>query len=187
MSAKHDEKFRQSMSEQRSMRFKTRHPDGDNYDGIVRHIGRAFIALREVRDFEVDGVIVLPKRAIRGFRDGKFEVCENEILRQSGTLKKLRVPPWLPRCETIADVFENLMRRSVWPGIETLRVDGSTAFYLGPLKDIAEDRVSIRCYDAAGKWEKTYDLPVQDVFRIEFDSRYCNLFNRYMQSKEPAT
>ena len=184
MSAEVGKKLRSSMNEQRVVRFKTRHPDGDNYDGVIVHIGRTFVVLREVRDLEVNGIILLPKRVIRGVRDGKFEACQSRILRQFGGLKRIKVPAWLPRCQTITDVFANLKRRSVWPGIETLRDDGSTAFYLGPLKDVSVENVSIRCYDAAGQWEKTYHLPLQDVFRIEFDSKYCNLFNRYMQGKE---
>ena len=65
------------------MRFKTRHPDGDNYDGVVIHIAPNFIVVREVVDFEFDGVQVLPKKVIRGFRDGKFEECGNAIMRQN--------------------------------------------------------------------------------------------------------
>ena len=59
-----ERKYSKSMREQWSLRFKTKHPDGDNYDGVVTHVKPGFIVLREERDFEFDGLIVLPKRFI---------------------------------------------------------------------------------------------------------------------------
>jgi hypothetical protein len=41
-------KYRKSLDEKWSMRCKTRHPDGDTYDGIVTQIKSDFIALREI-------------------------------------------------------------------------------------------------------------------------------------------
>ena len=118
----------------------------------VVHLRRAFVVLREVRDFVVGGYILLPKRAISGIRDGELEACENEILR---------------------------------PAIETLCDDGFSAFYLGPIQEVTKEYVSILCYSASGRWEKVYKLPLSDVFRLEFDSPYCNLFNRYMRRQGP--
>ncbi|MBK7994094.1 MAG: hypothetical protein IPK14_11925 [Blastocatellia bacterium] len=39
----------------------------------------------------------------------------------------------------------------------------------------------LKCYDASGKWEKVYKINYDEVFRIEFDSKYCNRFNHYMK------
>jgi hypothetical protein len=95
----------------------------------------------------------------------------------------MKLPAWLRGCESVADVLSKMMRKSIWPGIETLCDDGSSAFYLGPLQGVTKGTVSILCYDAAGQWEKTYTLRLDEVFRVEFDSQYCKLFNRYMRSK----
>src|SRR5688572_20951196 len=94
-------KYEKSLAETWCMRFKTKHPDGDNYDGIITHIKPSFIVMREEENFQLDGVIILPKRSIKGFRDGKFEQCCNEILRHNGALKKLPSVRWLNSCETI--------------------------------------------------------------------------------------
>ena len=41
------------------MRFKTKHPDGDSYAGIVTHIKPGFIVLREEEGFELDGMVLV--------------------------------------------------------------------------------------------------------------------------------
>jgi hypothetical protein len=77
-------KYRKSLDQRWCLRFNTVHPRGDAHDGIVVHIARTFIVLREERDFELDGLIVLPKSAMKSCRDNKFEACHNLILRESG-------------------------------------------------------------------------------------------------------
>jgi hypothetical protein len=127
--------FEKSLNEKWSMRFKNRHPGGDNGDGIVVHLAPT-------------------SSAIRGVRDRSLEACENEILRQNGALGRLRVPAWLGEFTTIADLLRHLMKKSLWPGVETLFRRRSTAFYAGPVEDVSKDGFNIRCYDAAGQWAK---------------------------------
>jgi hypothetical protein len=177
--------YRKSFEERWSMRFRTRHPEGENYDGIIVHIGQHFVVVREETDFEFDGIMVFPKKVIRGVRDGEFERCANEILRQNGALARLRVPSWLVGCATVRGVLTTLMKRNIWPGIETLLDDGSTAFYLGPVESVSEDGFETKCYDAAGKWEAQYSFRWQEIFRVEVGSRYCTHFNKYMRDKMP--
>ena len=138
-----------------------------------------------MREFEFDGVVILPKRVINGYRDNKYEKCRNAIIRQNGAIKKLCIPKWLDACDTIKDVLVNLQRRDIWPAIEMFVGDGSdTAFYLGPITNVDDESFCHKCYDAAGKWEKVYELSDDDLCRIEFDSNYCNSFNAYMRSKK---
>lgn len=177
-------KFDKSLAEKWCMRFKTKHPDGDNYDGIVTHVKPHFIVLREEIDFELDGVIILTKRSIKGSRDGKYDECCNQVLRSNGALKKLRPVRWLDSCETIAQVIAAMMRRDIWPGIEIQsNREDEWAFYIGPITGVESEQLTLRCYDAAGRWEKEYTLQYEEIFRIEFDSKYCNYFNEYMKSK----
>src|SRR5438874_10863931 len=122
-------KYSKSMRERWSLRFKTNHPDGDNYDGVVTHVKPGFIALREERDFEFDGLIVLPKRFIKGCRDGRYERCINEILRQDRAITRCRSPRWLDSCDSLPQLINELMRREIWPGVETLfNNESETAF-----------------------------------------------------------
>ena len=174
--------YRKSLEKHWGVRFKSRHPDGDNYDGIVVHNARTFIVLAEEQSFEFDGFVAMPKASIRGYRDTGIEACMNRIIRQNGELRRLKVPAWLTRCATIIELMETLKKRGIWPAIKTLFPDGSSALYLGPLESISKEGFRIGCYDAAGQWETTYPLRWSELFRVEFNSRYCEHFNRYMRS-----
>ena len=86
------EKYKKSLDQKWCLRLRTRHPDGDNFDGVITQIKSRFIVLCEEENFEFDGIIVLPKRFIKGVRDGKYEVCSNEILRENGSIRKCGSP-----------------------------------------------------------------------------------------------
>jgi hypothetical protein len=179
-----ERKYKKSLNDQWCLRFKTCHPDGDEFDGVVIQIAREFIVLREEVNFEFDGVVVLPKSRIKGCRDNKYERCRNELLRHNGAIRKCRSVPWLSSCGTLPDVIGKLKARDVWPAIEVVFNGNSrSAFYLGTLTHIGSDRCVLRSYDAAGKWEKAYDLSYDEIFKIEFDNKYCRHFNAFMRSK----
>lgn len=180
-------KYQKSLQEKWCIRLNTLHPDGDAYDGVVTHIKRSFIVLKVSRDFEFDGIMVFPKKFIKGYRDGKFEQCENEILRENGEIPKCQSPDWLDLCDSLPQVIAEMKQRDIWPGIEILFNDKSeNAFYIGPITQLAGDKFFLNCYDAAGQWEKDYKLTYSEIFRIEFDTKYCTHFNNYMRKHSSA-
>lgn len=181
------QKQQKSLKDKWSLRFLTTHPHGDNYDGIVVHIGSDYIVLREETDFEFDGLIALPTKYLDGYRDGPFERSRNAILRLQRAEPRLRVPRWLRACDTLPALLARLQEREIWPAVEVLTDQGkSCAVYLGALQEVAESGVVLKGYDAAGKWEKPTHIDFDEVFRVEFDSRYCNHFNAYMKNKVTA-
>lgn len=184
MNKKTIRKYEKSLASNWSIRVKTKDQIGDNYDGVIFNIKEDFIALREERDFEFDGIIILVKKFIKSCRDGKIEKCCNEILKINDEIKKIDKPEWLNNCENIKQVLEKMMERDIWPGVETLfklNKKVQTAFYLGPITNCDKMSFFLKCYDASGKWEKVYKINYDEVFRIEFDSKYCNRFNHYMK------
>ena len=179
-------KYQKSKDGCLSLRLKTSHPDGDAYDGIVVEIKRRFIVLQTVSDLELDGIMVLPKRFIKGYRDGNFEKSTNQILRHNNQINQLRSPWWLAQCNSIRDVLEELKRRDIWPAIETVSNDGedSSVFYLGSIVLIDKDIFELLCYSADGEWEEeVFEIEYDEVFRIEFNSKYCNHWNAFMKAK----
>jgi len=176
------DKYSKSLKDKWVTRFITNHPDEDNYDGVVMSISKSFIVIKEAKDFEFDGTVILPKKTIRGYRDSKFEQCYNSILRKNGQFKNLKTPDWMTNCTSIRDIIHELMRHNVWPGIEVLLdEEKESAFYIGPIVETLKNSFSIKCYNAAGEWENVYRIDYKDIFRMEFDSKYCNYFNDYMK------
>jgi hypothetical protein len=179
------EKYLKSMDLKWSLRFKTAHPEGDSYDGVVTHIKRNFIVLRGRNEFDFDGVIVLAKKMLKGYRDGNVEECHNRIFRHNGNIKKARSPRWVGNCSSIADVLKQLHKRGIWPMVELIYEEDGKAgseFFIGEIMRVEGDVFWIRDYDAAGCWNGEYKIKMSEVFRIEFDSAYSNRFNDYMRS-----
>ncbi len=178
-------KYAKSYRKKWSLRLKTTNPDGDNFDGVVTQIERGFIAMREATDFEFDGIVILPKRVIKGYRDNDREACFNRILAHNGQIKHARSPKWLKKCPTISDVLHALKKRDIWPAVEIVsgpKGKKKSFLYVGPVTKVRANTVDLICHDAAGKWEAEYELRIASIFKIEFDSKYCNHFNAYMRS-----
>jgi hypothetical protein len=181
-------KYQKSRDQKWSLRFGTYHPDDDKFYGVVTHIQKPFIVLREHYSFVFDGVVVLPKKVIKGCRDNEFDRCANEILRHSGTIKDARAPRWLSHCTTLKQILEKLQKKDIWPAIEIIYKRGSkteTELYIGNITRIEKDAFWIYDYDAAGKWQKECEIKYSEIFKIEFDDNYTRHFNAYMRPRLP--
>jgi hypothetical protein len=177
-------KYQKSLEKKWCLRFKTIHPDGDNFDGVVTGIKPDFIVIREEEDFDFNGVVVLPKRSIRGYRDGKYDRCCNEILRETGTIDQARSPDWLNETESLREVISELAKRDIWPVVEALyKKKTRSAFYIGPITKAGKDRFYLYYYDSAGKWQREYEIKYNEIFKIEFDTNYANRFNDFMRNR----
>lgn len=178
------QKYAKSLNDHWSLRFKTRHPDEDHCYGVVTHIKSAFVVLRMELDFEFDGNVIFPKKSIKGCRDGKCERCYNEILRERGAIQKLRPTLWLDSCKTLQDVAQVILKRKIWPAVETLCDEhNKTDIFIGPITRLTDNGFFQRSYDAAGKWQKECAIPYETIFSIEFDSHYLNRFNSFMRKR----
>lgn len=176
--------YKKSFTKKWLVRLKTKHPDGDAYDGIVLKETKSFVVLALEKDFEFYSICILAKKYIRSFRDGKFEKCFNKILRFNGQIRKLKLPRWLSRCEEIENVFRAMKRRNIWPIVEILfNKNKRSDFYIGSIVGGNDKEVGIRSYNAAGDWEKEYVLNYNEILRIEFNDKYSKHFNNFMKTK----
>ena len=180
-------KLKKSLDEKWCMRFKTRHPEGDKYDGVVLHLTKEFVVLGAECDFEFDGIHVFRRSAIKGYRDNKFDACCNQILSDNGQSKLFQVPSWLSTFETFHQLASMLAERDIWPAVEAVFADGGSALYIGPITEIKKNHFFLNCYDSAGKWEKEYRIDFNEVFRFEFGTKYTEHFNNYMRHQEESS
>ena len=177
--------LRRSLEEQWCVRVHSDHPAGDACDGVVLALHPELVVLREEDDFEFDGVVVLPRRSVRSVRDDEYERASNAILRHNGQLERLaETPAWMVRSTSLLELLAGARRHDVWPGVECLQDDDGTGFYLGPVTGLADDSFFQRCYDAAGAWEREYEIDYEAVLRVELDSRYTRHFNAFMRSRD---
>ncbi len=177
--------YKKSFNNKRLIRFRTKHPEGDSFGfyGIVLEEKDSYIILAQERDFEFDGLVLLPKKVIKGYRDSKFEDCSNKIIRHNKAINKLNLPKWLTQCHEIQDVLKEIKDRDIWPIIEIIFDHGKeSALYIGPISDVNNNIFNICGYDAAGKWGKICKLNVDEIFKIEINSLYAKHFNHFMRS-----
>ncbi len=180
------QKYKESKEQTWSMRFKTHHPDGNRFDGVVTHIQKNFIVLKEQTDFVFNGVVVLAKKVIKGYRDGKYETCANDILRHTGAIKHAKSPRWLDTCTTLKEVLETLQKKDIWPYIEIVyELDGKTEtdVFVGKVTRVEKDAFWIYDYDAAGNWLREWEIRYDEIFKIQFDDLYTKHFNAYMRTQ----
>ncbi len=85
------------------------------------------------------------------------------------------------RGKSVEQVLNLMMKKHVWPIIETVQKNRSS-LYIGPLTKVDGKEFKIYCYDAKGKWEGNYKLQYQNIFKIEINSKYGRHFNEYMWS-----
>ncbi len=137
-----------------------------------------------MNNFEFDGIQVFPLCAIKGYRDNKFERCINQILTDNNQIKRFRAPGWVKTCVGFRELASRLYKHDIWPAVEVIFEDDESAFYIGPVCEVEDDNFSIDCYDAAGQWEDTYKFEFNDVFRMEFGSKYTEHFNNYMRKQK---
>ena len=152
----------------------------EEYDGIVVQATKRVVVLACEKDFESDGYQVLLRNRIKGYRNSKFEKCCTQIMEQNSQLEKIRPPKWVYDIEDIESVVKKMKKHGIWPAIETI-YNSESAFYIGPITSLSPELFKLYCYDAAGKWEKEYEFGFDDVIRIEWASKYCKHFNKFMK------
>lgn len=177
-------KYQRSLNEKRVIRFKTSHPDKVAIDGVVMSIKKNLVVIYSVYDFQFWSIVVLPKKWIRGYRDGEREDCYNDVIHSLKLDKNLSVPSWLLECETMRDVLCGMQQRDVWPTVEIVYDVGEkthSAFFIGQIRDLTDTSFAMNIYGATAEWGETYDLDIADIFKIETGDSYSRYFNEYMR------
>ena len=171
------------MNEKWCMRFKMKYPEGDAYDGIVISNLKTHIILRQFKDFEAGGILILPKKYIKGYCDGDSEKCSNSIIEENGQKNNIDVPQWVTSCVNIREVIRELKKHEIWPSVETISNEGKdTVLYIGAILECLEKEFFLHCYDGSGKWEKEYLLDYGNITVIRFGDKYTMHFNKYMKN-----
>lgn len=175
-------KFKKSLEDRWSMQFKCNGPDKDHYNGVVMKIGKTFVVLNRIFNLALDGILILPRKAVTGYRDGKNEVGHNQVLRFHHLIEKLKIPGWLSKCESIPEILKALQKRDIWPIVE-VNYEGNQFFHIGPIVEVNEREFHIRNYKATGKWDQFYILEYSWLLRIGFGDCYSTRFNKFMRAQ----
>jgi len=168
------------------LHLRTKNPDGTTFNGVILDNKKTLVIIQEFVGFEADGIIVIPKRWIRGIRNGKHEQCATKIIHSAKNLGAADDSGWYIDLTKMEEIITYLKTADIWPAVEVL-YKNDPSLYMGFITDVSKSSFRIYCYDAAGEWEKEYELEYSEVFKIEINSRYVRHFNEYMRTKKKAS
>ncbi|MEA4846829.1 MAG: hypothetical protein VB106_06305 [Clostridiaceae bacterium] len=138
---------------------------------------KLFLGAKE-DDFILDGYTV------RQFKDVtkaqiKNDMC-NEILIKEGIVDSIVMPEIdLTDWQT---VFSSLQKRNKNIIVEKESIDEDECeFYIGRIESVYKKFVYVRHFDADGVWQdEPYKIPYTEITSITFDSRYINIYSKYL-------
>jgi hypothetical protein len=177
-----DRHLNASKRERSIVRIEPFHAGSNRIDGIVLVNRESFVALQVIEDFEDDGAAVIPKGTVESVRRGPFERCATAVYQKTPTRREAKRFKWLTTLRTLPDVVRYLQAHDLWPAVKIADED-ETIVYVGKVTKLSDASFAMWCYDAAGEWEREYEVEYDEVIKVEIDSRYLRHFNRYMKRK----
>lgn len=171
-----------SLDNKKEIRLLTKIAGAKYYDGVVLHTSEDFICLKQMKDFEFDGIVFVSRSVIITYRDSGMEKCANEVLQLNNQVKKIKRIKWVEQISNYKQLFTLLKTREIWPAVDIFEKK-KNALYVGPITRVEENTFGIYCYDATGKWEAEYKLMYSKIVAIEINTKYLNNFNLYMKNK----
>lgn len=151
----------------------------ENYYNLIplKASEQLFLAINE-DDFIFDGFRVSRFRDVKEIHI-KSDKCD-EIIRNEGLFNNLCIPEinlknWTTVFEGLKDIGENVI-------VEYETAEGEDDdFTIGKIEQVYKSCVYMRYFDADGIWNNDlYRIPYNEVTSVTFDSRYINVFSKYI-------
>ena len=160
----------------------THRPDEKLY-GIPLAVSDELILLHEVREFHLDGYLVLPLANIHGVRLKEAEITMHRILTAEGALANLGLSDPVS-LSSFADFFSSLQACGLLVSIEACEPQGKfydDFFVLGKITDMDVRNVFVLPFDAAAQWEpEPVRVPLKRILTVTFNNEYMNTFAKYV-------
>ena len=151
----------------------------ENYYNLIpiEASDRLFLAINE-DDFIFDGFRISRFRDVKAIRI-KNDKCD-EIVRSEGLLNN----PSLPKInlENWQTVFNDLKKigKNIIDEYETEEGKDDN-FTIGKIERVYKDCLYMYYFDADGLWDaELYRIPYTEVTSVTFNSRYVNVFSKYI-------
>lgn len=175
----------QELVQQRQViRLTPKHRPEEKLYGIPLTVTDEFILLHEVREFHLDGYLVLPLANVKGVRRKEAEETTHRILEAEGALKNLGLSDPVS-LSSFQDLFESLQANGMNVSVEACEQMGKWIedfFLLGRIVEVGEKGMRIQPFDAMGQWEPTATrVPFRRILSVTFNNEYMNVFSKYLR------
>ena len=151
--------------------------------GFILKMTKDFLLIQMEEEFYLNGYAIIKQDHYDSIRCNESDKAVKKILKGEGIIgsdygikKKLRLKEW-------KTIFEDLLKHDYHVIIECEDLK-EPLFLIGPIKKIKKDSVNIRYYNAQGVLnEKSTKVKYKDITIVKFDSRYINVFRKYLKTK----
>jgi hypothetical protein len=148
-----------------------------NLYGFVLAYSTDLVLIHLIDDFRLDGYRILRVRDISNIKRTKvpMRILKAEgILKHVGLASPIDLTSWESVFRDLKLIGMNIIAEDEQPGIE--------AFTIGKIVRVNKKSVSMRYFDATGKWDKHLTrCPYEQITRAQFDCNYVNVFSRHLK------
>lgn len=158
---------------------------GYKYDDFLRYLfplmanDKLFLSSKE-NDFDFGGYHIgkisnIDTIDTRTKGDKLFDIIDAEGLQKYLELPNVDLSDW-------KTVFESLQKLKKYIIVKNEKdYESECSFVIGEIFKVTSKYVTMRNFDCDGKWEENlYEIPFSKITSVEFNTRYCNVFSKYI-------
>ena len=160
--------------------------DENALDGFILGFSAKFILLAKVYDFIMDGWLVLNRKFVTGVKSTQSDRYCKSILKHENALASIH-PDLSIDLSDYPSLFSSLKRAHAFIIVENER-PGANEFLIGPIARINKSSVSIRYFDACGKWiEGSHRISFDAITCVQFGCNYIKIHRKYITGGPSGT
>lgn len=133
-----------------------------------------FVLGQEENDFELNGYTI---RKIDELKKAeiKNDVCE-EINRLNGVAEQIKAPGI--DISSWQSIFNSLLECGEWGIVEN---ENEGIFHIGKILKAGKNKLTMREFDADGKWLAETKIPYKEITSVSFKTRYIENWRKYLE------
>jgi len=138
------------------------------------------ILIKYVYDFILDGLMVLRCSDISEIKSDKTDLLQTQILKDEGTYSDV---DFHTKCDLSSwrSAFSSLAPLNRFITVEDENPE-YPLFYLGEVRDIGIESVSILGFSGAANWDdETSEIYYEDISCVQTGNNYANVYERYFE------
>ncbi|AMV36678.1 hypothetical protein [Planctomyces sp. SH-PL62] len=150
--------------------------------GFVLAVGRRLVLLHQTRDFQLDGLLLLPLQDVARLRCTSVDRFAEKVFAGEGMLDQIGTDLDVS-LEGIAPALDDLRRGGRFVVIECeSRFDPEDDdFLIGPIVGLNVHEVAMRGFAPDGRWDrKRCRVALDSITQIQFDTPYIEAYRKYL-------
>ena len=164
--------------------FRTFFDKEEDLSGFILKMTKDFLLLQVADNFILDGYAIIRQDDYDSIRSSPYEKNYKKIFKSEGILdttygldKNIDLTSW-------ENILQDLKKYDYHVIVENTNKD-FLDFFIGPIKKVTKNTVSIHHYDPTGKLDKRpTKIKLDKIKTIKFGDRYSTIFRKYIKPEK---